>query len=358
MSRVQTSKNSEETRSVSPIRLGDKPPKTILLIRFLALGDVAITLPASASLRLQFPHVRIDFLTSTAARPLVEAVELFDVIHALEATRGRLDRVVDALALGTQLHACRYDAVIDLQRNWTSRLLRRMMRPKYWTEFDRFSPRLAGERVRETFHRLGLTQVEPIYKLPFRQEVLSNAMKMLVDNGWDRTQPLIVLNPAGLWETRNWPVQNYASLAQLWLDQQSSQFLLLGTQRILAKAAHLKKALGDFLINLVGKTTLADAFGILQYATLIISEDSGLMHMAAASGVPTVALFGSSNHVWSAPMGSHTRCLNSSDLPCAACMQPSCKYGDIHCLTRYSPLMVLHCARELLSHQVKTVQIS
>ena len=89
-------------------------------------------------------------------------------------------------------------------------------------------------------------------------------------------------------------------------------------------------------MNLVGKTTPSQALAIVQRASLVLTEDCGLMHMAWVSGVPTLALFGSSRHVWSAPLGHHTLCLHSGDLECGACMEPTCRYGDVHCLTRYS----------------------
>jgi heptosyltransferase-2 len=67
------------------------------------------------------------------------------------------------------------------------------------------------------------------------------------------------------------------------------------------------------------------------------------------SGVPTLALFGSSRHVWSAPLGDHTMCLHSGDLECGSCMEPTCRYGDVHCLTRYSAEHLVERAAALLA---------
>ena len=337
-----------ESQSFSPIENGSKQPKKFLIIRLHALGDVAITFPAAVSLRKQFPHATIDFLTHSTASPLLDALDLFDTVHLLERSGARAGRISGALMLGLQLRSHNYDTVIDLQRNWVSRLIRRMIRPEYWGEFDRFSPELAGNRVLETYRRMGFSQIEPIYKLPVKNNIHSRSQEILVEHGWNQNHSLIILNPAGLWETRNWPLQNYIDLANIWLESEPVQFLLLGTERMFTKTNEMKKAIGSHLINLTGKTTLAEALGILQHATLVISEDSGLMHMAWVSGIPTLALFGSSNHQWSAPMGPHSACLSSSDLPCGACMQSTCKFGDTHCLTRYSPHMVFEHARQLL----------
>jgi heptosyltransferase II len=82
---------------------------------------------------------------------------------------------------------------------------------------------------------------------------------------------------------------------------------------------------------------------------LVLSEDSGLMHMAWTSRVPLVALLGSTPSVWAAPQGNTSVCLDSSDLECGCCDTPECRFGDVHCLTRYSPEFVMATARRLLA---------
>ena len=129
------------------------------------------------------------------------------------------------------------------------------------------------------------------------------------------------------------------------------KFLVLGTEQIREKANFLKKNLGDKLINLVGKTTPSEAFAILQKAELVVSEDSGLMHMAWVAQVPVVALFGSSRSAWSKPPGRWSVCLDSSDLDCGECLQPACRFGDVHCLSRYSTGFIVETARKLLEEK-------
>jgi ADP-heptose:LPS heptosyltransferase len=98
----------------------------------------------------------------------------------------------------------------------------------------------------------------------------------------------------------------------------------------------------------VDNTTPLQAFAVLQHASFLLSEDSGLMHMAWVSGIPTIALFGSTRSDWSRPLGEHTFFLDSSDLPCGNCMQSICQSGDVRCLTRYTPKMIFDHAIDLL----------
>ena len=82
--------------------------------------------------------------------------------------------------------------------------------------------------------------------------------------------------------------------------------------------------------------------------------------MAWVSGIPTLALFGATRSDWSRPLGEHTFLLDSSDLPCGNCMEAVCKFGDVHCLTRYTPEEVFQHSLNLIRKtegQLKTMII-
>jgi len=135
----------------------------------------------------------------------------------------------------------------------------------------------------------------------------------------------------------------------LWLQSfPATQFLILGVNSVKTKADYFKKELKDHLINLVNKTTPAQAFAIVQRVAMTLTEDSGLMHMSWVSGIPTLALFGSTRAYHAKPLGEKSFLFDSSDLPCGNCMLEVCKYGDVHCLTRYTPEVVFEKAVELV----------
>jgi ADP-heptose:LPS heptosyltransferase len=174
--------------------------------------------------------------------------------------------------------------------------------------------------------------------------------RLLKENSWNGKDPLVILNPAGVFVTRNWPLENYVQFARLWQQRHPEvKFVIMGIARIREAAAFLKKELDENLINLVGRTTPLEAFAILQEAQLVLSEDSGLMHMAWVSGRPTLALFGGTRSDWARPLGQHSAFFDSSDLACGFCMQETCHFGDVHCLTRYSPEKIFQAAQDLLS---------
>ena len=227
-----------------------------------------------------------------------------------------------------------------------------MLQPKSFSEFDRFSPVSAGERTRLTINRLAIASLDENPKpVSLRDEI--RGIHLLTASGYDPSEFLVVLNPAGSLITKSWPIENYIAFARLWKETANREvkFLVLGTETILAKARALKSGIGDGVIDLAGKTTPGEAFNIIRRANLVLSEDSGLMHMAWVAGAPTVALFGSSKSSWSRPLGTRSVCLDSSDLECGECLQPACRYGDVRCLTRYTPEFVAETARKLLTQQ-------
>jgi ADP-heptose:LPS heptosyltransferase len=223
--------------------------------------------------------------------------------------------------------------------------------PKAWVEFDRWSSISAADRVQQAFHRVGLSRLRHLHELHLFDAIRQSAHEILAGKGYSRDIQLILLNPAGAWQSRNWPVENYITLAKLFLQSGPCKFLLLGTDRIREKATRIEAGLRQSVINLTGFTSLSEAMAILPHVSLVVSEDSGLMHMAWASGVPTIALFGSTRHDWSSPVGPHVRVFHSGDLECGDCMDPICKFGDVHCLTRISPQMVFDAAFQLLGSE-------
>lgn len=325
-----------------------KPPGRVLAIRLQAMGDLVITLPYLQALRNALPSsAKLDLLTLEENESIPHSIELFDKIYSIRGFRNFKKQLAFTCLLLPKILLQRYDVVLDLQNNLISRIVRKAVIPHAWSEFDRFSPIPAGERTRLTMEAIGLGQNFPASHFTLKNEF--NPRELLKKNGWDETSAIIILNPAGAFVTRNWPLEKYVGFARLWLDLfPGSQFLVLGVDSIAAKANYFKDELGGKLINLVNKTLPAQAFAIIQTAKFVLSEDSGLMHMAWVSGIPTLALFGSTRSDWSRPLGNHTILLDSSDLECGNCMLKFCKYGDTHCLTRYTPEMVFEKAVTLL----------
>lgn len=332
-------------------------PKRILVIRLQAMGDVVATLPYLQQLRNSLPsHTRIDFLTRQEVEDIPRSIVLFDNIFVIKGGRDLKKQIVYTSSMLPKLFRQRYDVIIDLQNNNVSRIVRKALLAKAWSAFDRFSPIAGGERYRMTIEAAGLGKNCAANKLSLTDPKVGK--QILKAHRW-LGEDLVILNPAGAFPTRSWELNNYIVFAKSWLHLfPRTRFLVLGTSFIAEKAMCLKKELGDCLIDLVGKTTPSEAFAVLQEVKLVLSEDSGLMHMAWVSGIPTFGLFGSTRTDWVRPLGDHTFFLDSSDLECGHCMQETCRYHDVRCLTRYTPELVLNHALALLERVERKSKIN
>jgi heptosyltransferase II len=320
----------------------------ILAIRLQAMGDVVITLPYLNSLKRSHPDTELDLLTGGEAAPIPRSLALFSRVFAIGGGRSFKRQCLSTMLLVPRLLRRRYDAVLDLQDNELSRFVTSALRPEKRCRFDKTGPLPAGERTRLAIDQSGLGPVG--IDTDFRPRAETRALDLLRSLGYGAEDRLVILNPAGAFPSRNWPLPSYVRFARAFqeLDSRPVKFLLLGLPTLRPKADSLLSELDSSVIDLVGRTTPDEAFALVRNADLILSEDSGLMHMGWVSGVPTLALFGSSRGDWSRPLGPRSLCLDSSDLECRFCMEGECRFGDVRCLTRRDPREVAELAYRLM----------
>ena len=345
--------NSDKKTDLSGFAAKCKPwdqkniPKKVLFIRMQALGDTLITLPYISGFASEHPDIEIDFLTRGEVHEIPLRLKLFRHLWIVKGGRNMKLQALHLLLLLPFILLRKYDVVIDLQNHRLSKLLRKVLRPQSWSEFDKYSPNPAGKRTHQTIRSIGLRDFKPVFNTHGMNKAAGK--NILIRNGWNSTEKLFVINPAGAFETRNWPIDYFVEWINLVNEYFSDRvlFIILGVNKISEKA-HELSASSTNIINLVGKTSVYEAFSILQNVHFMLSEDSGLMHMAWTSGIPTLAIFGSTRSDWSRPLGAHTRLLDSSDLDCGGCLLEKCKYSDNRCLTRYTPDLVLNETLNLL----------
>lgn len=352
---MQLRASSSKVRIRSKLWEEETPPKKIIVIRFQALGDTIITLPYLQNLKEQYPQTQLIFLTRKEVCSIPQASDLFDEVIAIGGGRNAKLQLVQLILKIPKLLHHKADAVLDLQNNKLSRIVRKVLQPKAWTAFDTHSHLAAGERTRLTIESLWRWKISPEPRFHINRK--TNALSILKANGYKESNRLVVLNPAGFCPSRNWPLDHYVNFALQWREgiDNATQFVLLLLERHKEKSDYIREKLSTQCIDLTGITDQLQAFEIIGRSDFVLTEDSGLMHMSWVQGVPTLALFSSSRKDWSAPQGSSSLCLDSADLPCGPCELEVCQYGDNRCITRYSPEYVLSHAKVLLDKKAAHV---
>jgi heptosyltransferase-2 len=148
--------------------------------------------------------------------------------------------------------------------------------------------------------------------------------------------PIIALCPGAEYgPAKRWPAGYFADLARR-LKSRSCDVWLVGSPNDAALGAEIAALSGESCFNLCGKTTLDEAIDLLASVQLVISNDSGLMHVAAALARPLIALYGSSSPSFTPPMSNDARILKL-ELPCSPCFKRECPLGHFHCMMQLTP---------------------
>ena len=162
-----------------------------------------------------------------------------------------------------------------------------------------------------------------------------------------REGQLLVLCPGSEFgPAKQWPMERYADIARHYLDM-SWRVAIIGSGNDKAVGDRICGLAGDMVNNLAGKTTLVEAAEILSLAGLVVTNDSGLMHIASAVGAPVVAVYGSTDPTFTPPLGEMSTIVRLG-LECSPCFKRECPLGHLDCLNKIDVEQVIRAAGHLL----------
>jgi heptosyltransferase-2 len=154
--------------------------------------------------------------------------------------------------------------------------------------------------------------------------------------GLEPQSPVAVLCPGAEYgPAKRWPSGYFSELVRKLADA-GLEVWLAGSAKDSALGAEIALGSGNACTNLCGKTTLGEAIDLLSHAALVVSNDSGLMHVAAALDKPLIALYGSSSPAYTPPLSARARILRL-ELPCSPCFERVCPLGHFNCMTQLTP---------------------
>jgi len=256
--------------------------RSILLITLSNIGDAVLTTPVLEALHACYPQAIIDSVTDTRAAPLFSHCPWCGTTilkHKQLGWRG-------TLALVRQLRARRYDLVVDLRTDGLTLLLRARRR------LTRRHGKPAGPHAVER-HFGVIRERLPLEAMPPVRVWLSDgehafARQQLAGLPGQRW---LALGPGARWAGKCWPVECFTGLVTR-LQPHLDALILLGSRADRARCDAIEAGLALPCVNLAGRTDLLQATAVLQCARLFVGNDSGLGHLAAAAGTPTVTVFG------------------------------------------------------------------
>ena len=328
-------------------------PMRILIVAPAWVGDMVMAHALVQVLRQRHPGCEVHLLAPPSTASLGRRMDGVAQVHLLDIGHG-------VLGLGRRWKAGRallrlaFDKSIVLPNSLKSALVpwfARIPIRSGWLGEQRYGV-LSDVRVLdrqayplqvEQFVALGLP-VGAVLPAPIpdpRLHADPEAARALVQRlGLSLAKPVTILCPgAEFGPAKKWPERHYAAVARH-IVSSGGEVWLMGSPNDAPAGEAIKSACGDAVHQLAGKTTLVEAIDLMSLAARVICNDSGLMHVAAALGIPVIAIYGSTSADFTPPLTSRAQIVRNA-LPCSPCFQRECPLGHLDCLQKLLPERVI-----------------
>ncbi|CBE68699.1 MAG: lipopolysaccharide heptosyltransferase II [Candidatus Methylomirabilis oxygeniifera] len=320
------------------------------------LGDAVLALPALANLRRSFPSVRISLLVRPWLSPLFRSLPCIDELVELPG-RGELKWAA------TALRQREFELALLLPNSFRIALISRLAgiphRVGYATDW-RDSLLTVGVRpssgtpLHQADAYLGLLRALQwdawVRPTGFLRPPGSDAEveKLLAESGLPPHAPVVGMTPGATYGTaKRWPVERFAEVADRLADRFGTVALLFGSSREASLTRAIRSRMRGAVIDFGGRTTLAELAGLLSRCALLLTNDTGPMHLASALGIPCVALFGPTDPHRTGPLGSGHQVLHNPPT-CSPCRYRDCPI-DHRCMQELDVERVVAAAEILLA---------
>ncbi|NRH44100.1 lipopolysaccharide heptosyltransferase II [Pseudomonas sp. MS15a(2019)] len=340
----------------------------ILIIGPSWVGDMVMAQTLFVCLKRQHPDCQIDVLAPEWSRPLLERMP--EVREALSFPLGHgAFELATRRRIGQQLRG-RYDQAILLPNSLKSALVpyfagipkrtgwRGEMRFGLLNDIrtlDKARYPLMIERFMALAYPPGAELPKPY---PEPRLVIDPASRdtALERFGLSLDRPVLALCPgAEFGEAKRWPAEHYAAVADARL-RQGWQVWLFGSQKDAPGGEEIREwvtpGFEEDVYNLAGRTSLAEAIDLLSCASAVISNDSGLMHVAAALDRPLVAVYGSTSPGFTPPLANQVEVVRLG-LECSPCFDRTCRFGHYDCLRLLQPSLVQEALGRLVADPIE-----
>jgi heptosyltransferase-2 len=323
------------------------------------IGDAILTLPAVASIRATYPNAHISIL----AKPWVADIyKLFSDLDEIIIYENKFDTPAGVFRLAKKLKGANFDAAILLQNAIEAAIIALAARIPLRAGYDSDARGLLlTHRVRRTkeirqAHQIDyyLEMVKDLGCVPVTREMHLEtkinpveAQKVFKQFIPETKKMIIGMAPGATYgAAKKWFPERFAKLADRLNESFSIQTMILGGNGDKKTAQEIANMATVKLINLAGETTLGEAVHLISQCSLFISNDSGLMHIAGALNVPTIAIFGSTNPVTTSPAGNNSIIVRK-EVSCSPCLKETCP-TDFRCMKLISVEDVFQEAQKLL----------
>ena len=326
------------------------------------IGDVVMTLPAVAAVRKMWPRARISILAKPWVAEVYRLSPDVDEIIPFEEP-GRHAGIPGKWRLAGELRRNRFDCAILLQNAIEAAIIARLAgiplrvgynsdgRGALLTHSVRRIPEI--RRVHQIDYYLamvaavGCPAADRDIRLSPGSDYAATAESLFTQYGLKPNRPLIGIAPGAAYgPAKKWFPERFAAVVDRLIDDTGAQTVLFGSTGDRESTTAVAQSARHPLTDIAGKTTLREAIAVIARCNLFLSNDSGLMHVAGALGIPTIAIFGSTNPATTSPAGKKSVVIHH-DVECAPCLKPVCP-TDFRCMEMIGVEEVFAAAQKIL----------
>lgn len=342
----------------SPVSTSPLTKKKYLIIGPSWVGDMVMAQSLFKALNKQSPSSSIDVLAPAWSRPILERMPEVNKAIDMPLGHGRFGWS-ERRQLGHSLRSQAYDHAIVLPNSWKSALIPWFAKIPVrtgWLGELRYGllndirklqkdvlPLMVQRFVALAYAQGSHYEVEPDQcPAPLLMVDQSNKSALLSQFSLTQDRPVLVLCPgAEFGPAKQWPAAHYAVLAEAVVEQ-GWQVWLMGSAADADIASEIRAKAGKLaeIHNLCGKTSLEQAIDLMSLADQVVSNDSGLMHIASALNRPLVALYGATSPQFTPPLSVAAKVL-SIDVDCGPCFKRECPFGHHRCMRDLPPEKVI-----------------
>lgn len=332
----------------------------LMVINLLYLGDLIFCLPLLAEIKQQRPQLKLSLVANDNFASLLSEAGFIDELFAFNKS----DDLLSAVKTARFLRQKNYSLSLNIHGNWRSTILQRIACPGYRAGFDRSGQKLLLHFSRswqpENMHmvdyqlqwlkELGL-EVPETMQLPEvkpTSEAVTDVKSFLAENlAGSAGENYLILNTGGSWSSKRWPSKKFAELGSLILNNTQVGLVLTGSEidrernnKIVKEILHINSSnISEARIfNSAGWTSIPQLLALIKNAEVVVSGDTGPVHIAALARTPLIALFGPSDEQNYRPYrwDDHTGVITNNSVECRPCEEHSCPVEHHKCMKNIS----------------------
>ncbi len=336
------------------------PFRRILITRTDRLGDVLLSTPVIKNLRDSLPGAYIAMMVKESLVDLLIGNPYLDEVIAFDKSK-KHKGIINSLAFIKYLKEKRFDSVLILHPTVRVHIIAFLTGIKERMGYDikfgflntcilkhekNLGQKHEIEYVLEFLKEIGISYPDKTMYMPIYSEAEAWAERFLKENGLNNSK-IVLIHAQASCPSRLWPQEDYNYVAERIINNYKARIVYVGEKR----DDKIKE--GDGILNFTGKTTISQLASIIKHIDLLISNDSGPVHIAVALGTPVISIFGRNQPGLSPKRWGHSNSKSvflHKDIGCEVCLAHDCKNGFV-CLNAIKPQDVLSCAEKLLNNK-------